>query len=816
MSAALAAVAGPAGVARAAEANTPEKWVKGVCRYCGTGCGVLVGVKNGKAVAIKGDPNNHNQGFLCLKGALLIPVLNSPDRVTKPMIRRTKGGRLEPISWDEALDHMAKKFRTTIDTYGPDAVAWYGSGQCLTEESYLANKIFKAGFKTNNVDGNPRLCMASAVGGYTTTFGKDEPMGTYADIDRASTFFIIGSNTSEAHPVLFRRIARRKQNEPGVKIIVADPRRTNTSRIADLHIAFRPGTDLALMNGMAWVILHEELDNPRFYNKYAIFKTNDGKDATFDDYRAFLEDYTPDKVAKLCNIPEQQVWEAGRLFAESPATMSLWCMGINQRIRGVWANNLIHNLHLITGQICRPGATSFSLTGQPNACGGVRDTGSLSHLLPAGRVVANKAHRNQMEAFWGIPQDSMSPNVGYHTIALFEALGKADVKAIIICETNPAHTLPNLNKVHKAMSNPDTFITVIEAFPDAVTLEYADLILPPAFWCERDGTYGCGERRYSLIEKAVEPPADCRPTVNTLIEFAKRAGVDPKLVNFRNSADVWDEWRRLSMKGPYNFGGMTREARVRPYLALPHGDAPRHEPALCTRRRSQHSGGSPRQDLVLRQPERKGEHLDAPLQGRRRGAGSGISVLLDLHARHRPLAHGDHDRQGPGTAQGQPRRVCGSEYRGRLTAEHQERRSGRRGNAARCAYPAGACQRHLQAGAHCRAFLRQEEARQQAVPRRHRPRVPRAGVQDLRRTDQKGVTCAFRRSVMPCPSGYNRSGGYGPPPSGGEEVAGPVCRHCSPFLQRQSRFLSVRLEGKRCPHHCAERGTAPLIRLIGT
>ena len=751
MSAALAAVAGPAGVARAAEANTPEKWVKGVCRYCGTGCGVLVGVKNGKAVAIKGDPNNHNQGFLCLKGALLIPVLNSPDRVTKPMIRRTKGGRLEPISWDEALDHMAKKFRTTIDTYGPDAVAWYGSGQCLTEESYLANKIFKAGFKTNNVDGNPRLCMASAVGGYTTTFGKDEPMGTYADIDRASTFFIIGSNTSEAHPVLFRRIARRKQNEPGVKIIVADPRRTNTSRIADLHIAFRPGTDLALMNGMAWVILHEELDNPRFYNKYAIFKTSDGKDATFDDYRAFLEDYTPDKVAKLCNIPEQQVWEAGRLFAESPATMSLWCMGINQRIRGVWANNLIHNLHLITGQICRPGATSFSLTGQPNACGGVRDTGSLSHLLPAGRVVANKAHRNQMEAFWGIPQDSMSPNVGYHTIALFEALGKADVKAIIICETNPAHTLPNLNKVHKAMSNPDTFITVIEAFPDAVTLEYADLILPPAFWCERDGTYGCGERRYSLIEKAVEPPADCRPTVNTLIEFAKRAGVDPKLVNFRNSADVWDEWRRLSMKGPYNFGGMTRERMKRESGLIWPCPTETHPGTNLRYVRGEDPNipaDHPDKIWFYGNPSGKANIWMRPYKG-----AAEEPDLLDLHARHRPLAHGDHDRQGPGTAQGQPRRVCGSEYRGRLTAEHQERRSGRRGNAARCAYPAGACQRHLQAGAHCRAFLRQEEARQQAVPRRHRPRVPRAGVQDLRRTDQEGVTCAFRRSVMPCPSG---------------------------------------------------------------
>ncbi|MFR3457782.1 MAG: molybdopterin-dependent oxidoreductase [Bilophila wadsworthia] len=288
MSAALAAVAGPAGVARAAEANTPEKWVKGVCRYCGTGCGVLVGVKNGKAVAIKGDPNNHNQGFLCLKGALLIPVLNSPDRVTKPMIRRTKGGRLEPISWDEALDHMAKKFRTTIDTYGPDAVAWYGSGQCLTEESYLANKIFKAGFKTNNVDGNPRLCMASAVGGYTTTFGKDEPMGTYADIDgpppSSSSAPTLRKRTPSSPPYRPPQAKRTRREDHR-----ADPRRTNTSRIADLHIALS-GTDLALMNGMAWVILHEELDNPRFYNKYAIFKTSDGKDATFDDYRAFLED----------------------------------------------------------------------------------------------------------------------------------------------------------------------------------------------------------------------------------------------------------------------------------------------------------------------------------------------------------------------------------------------------------------------------------------------------------------------------------------------------------------------------------------------
>ncbi|MBQ9537616.1 MAG: nitrate reductase [Desulfovibrionaceae bacterium] len=561
MSAALAAVSDlslPA-MAHAADPDKPDKWVKGVCRYCGTGCGVLIGVKNGRAVAIQGDPNNHNAGLLCLKGSLLIPVLNCKERVTQPLVRRQKGGPLTPISWDEALDLMASKFKDSIAKYGPDSVAWYGSGQCLTEESYLANKIFKGGFGTNNVDGNPRLCMASAVGGYTTTFGKDEPMGSYEDIDKATCFFIIGSNTSEAHPVLFRRVARRKQVEPGVKIIVADPRRTNTSRIADIHIAFRPGTDLALMHSMAWVIIHEELDNPRFWNRHVNFINPEGQPATFEDYKAFLEQYRPEKVAEICQIPVQQIYDAGRIFAESAATMSLWCMGINQRVQGVFANNLIHNLHLLTGQICRPGATSFSLTGQPNACGGVRDTGSLAHLLPAGRQVANPKHRAEMEQLWGLPQGRISPKVGPHTVALFEALGRSEIRCVIICETNPAHTLPNLNKFHKAMSNPDAFIVSIEAFPDAVTLQFADLVLAPAFWCERDGVYGCGERRYSLTEKAVDGPGQVRPTVNTLVEFAKRAGVDPKLVNFKNAEDVWNEWRMVSKGTTYDFSGMTRE-----------------------------------------------------------------------------------------------------------------------------------------------------------------------------------------------------------------------------------------------------------------
>lgn len=565
MATALSAVPGSVGKALAAtnpDPNVPEKWVKGVCRYCGTGCGVLVGVKNGKAVAIKGDPGNHNAGLLCLKGAMLIPVLNSPERVTQPMVRRTKGGPLEPISWDAALQMMADKFTASIKQHGPNSVAWYGSGQCLTEETYVANKIFKGGFRTNNVDGNPRLCMASAVGGYLSSFGKDEPMGTYADIDHADCFFIIGSNTSEAHPVLFRRVARRKQSDPGVKIIVADPRRTNTARIADEHVAFRPGTDIALMHSMAWVIIHDELDSPRFWNKYVTFMGPDGKPADFETYKAFLDAYSPDKAAKICDVPEKQIYRVARMFAESRASMSLWCMGINQRVQGVFANNVIHNLHLLTGHLCRPGATSFSLTGQPNACGGVRDGGALSHLLPAGRMVVNPKHREEMETLWGLEPGTISPNNGYHTVALFEALGKGDVKCMVICETNPAHTLPNLNKVEKAMSNPDSFIVCIEAFPDAVTLKYADLVLAPAFWCERDGVYGCGERRYSLIEKAVEPPKGCRPTVESLVEFGLRCGLDPKLLNFKTAEDVWNEWRNVAKGTTYDFYGMTR-ARLR-------------------------------------------------------------------------------------------------------------------------------------------------------------------------------------------------------------------------------------------------------------
>ncbi len=557
-SSAVMAISGPlCMVEEAIAANEPDEWVKSVCRFCGTGCGVMVGIKDGKCVTVKGDPNNHNAGFLCLKGALMPPIVYSKDRVTRPYIR--KNGKLVPASWDEAMTLVVDKFQAAIKESGPGSVGYYGSGQALTEETYLASKIFKAGLGSNNVEGNPRLCMASAVGGYVTTFGKDEPCGSYDDIDAATCIMMIGSNMSECHPVLFKRVASRKQRDPNVKIIVIDPRKTNTARIADEHVSFKPGTDLAILNSMAYVIIQEELDNQRFHGKYVTFMTNDKKKVDFDAYMKFLEDYTPEKTEAITGVPAAQIIRIAKMFAESAATTSFWCMGLNQRIRGVWANNLVSNLHLLTGHIGKPGATPFSLTGQPNACGGVRDTGGLCHLLPAGRLIGKEAHRHKVEEQWGLKKGTINPKPGLHTIALWNAFSEGKVKAMFVLCTNPAHSLPNVNIYTEGMKRKDNFMVLSEPFMDAETVKYADVLLPPAFWCEKRGTYGCSERRYALLEQSTKPLGECKPDFDILMDFAKRMGVDPKVIPYKNVDDVWDEWRMVSAATPYNFSGITRE-----------------------------------------------------------------------------------------------------------------------------------------------------------------------------------------------------------------------------------------------------------------
>lgn len=523
-----------------------DKWVKGVCRMCGTGCSLYVGVKGGKMVAIKGnvDSKTNTKGFLCIKGMNIWKVAYHPDRLTTPLIR--KNGKLEPASWEEALSLIEKKFKEYHKNFGYDSIAYYGSGQCTTEESYTFNKLWKGGFGSNMADGNPRLCMASAVAGYLSSFGSDEPAGAYEDIEKAKCLFLTGSNTSEAHPILFRRIARYKKENPDVKIIVCEPRRTQTSNIADLWMPSLPGTDLNIFNGMAREIIKNDWHNKEFIKKHARFtKATGEEEIAFEEYVKYIDKYTPEYVEKVTGCPAASVKQAAEWFAKSGASMSLWCMGLNQRSNGVWANNLVHNLHIITGNIGKPGADSFSLTGQPNACGGVRETGTLAHLLPGCRPVMVEPWRKKVEAYWGVaehsinPSKAINPKPGFHAMKLFGSLGAENddtkpLKAVLISTTNPAQTLPNINQYIPNIRN--AFTVVIDIFPTR-TAQLASVVLPAAFLYEKGGVYGCSERRSFLTQKAVDAPGEAKPDLWIACQIAKRMGLE-KYIQWSNEEDI--------------------------------------------------------------------------------------------------------------------------------------------------------------------------------------------------------------------------------------------------------------------------------------
>ncbi|MCB2180619.1 MAG: nitrate reductase [Desulfobulbaceae bacterium] len=552
----------------AALAADADSWHRGSCRLCGTGCRVELGVKNGKAVALRGVKDARtNFGYLCMKGMHFWKCMGHPDRLRTPLYRESKKDKFREISWEKALDIAAEKFADSVKKYGNDSVAYYGSGQALTEETYLFQKVFRGGLQTNNVEGNPRLCMASAVGGYLTSFGADEPIGGYADIEKAHCFFIIGSNTAEAHPVLFRRIMRRKLDNKDVKIINADPRISQTSRIADLHLQFDPGTDLALLNAMANVIIEEKLYDEKFLESYVTCKKGKKETVSFEEFKKFVADYTPEKAAAICrgNMTPDKIRQTARWFAGSKGTLSLWTMGINQRKRGVWANNLIHNLHILTGQLLTPGADSLSLTGQPNACGGVREGGGLCHILPGHRLVAKEKLRNQVEDAWGIPHGRIPPKPGYHTMALFSAVNEGKIKALWVNCTSPMQSLPNVDLYSKGMRREDVFMICSDIFP-TLTTEAANLVLPAAFHFEKTGVYGCTERRSQLTLKAVNAPDGAMPEVWIVREWAKKLaekmddpviskcvepfeGLEP---DFALPKAIWDEYSQKLTSGRDN------------------------------------------------------------------------------------------------------------------------------------------------------------------------------------------------------------------------------------------------------------------------
>jgi nitrate reductase NapA len=536
-------------------AGSADSWTKAVCRFCGTGCGIQVGMRDGRVTDVRGDELAHNAGVICVKGSMLRALPYVEGRLTKPMIRRGgKGAALVEASWEEAMALVAAKFQEAIAEAGPDSVAFYGSGQLFTEESYTANKLFKAGIRTNNVDGNPRLCMASAATGYTQTFGKDEPPGSYEDIDHADCLFVIGANPFHCHPPLHERMMRRKRLHPDTTIICVDPRRTDTADHADIHLAPVPGTDLLLLNSMAQVICADGLVDSDFVARHVRF--SDGtNDLDYAAFKAFLDQsFTPEQVSQELGITAIDIRRVAHRFATAKASTSLWTMGLNQRTQGTALNAMMSALHLLTGQFGRPGATPFSVTGQPNACGGVRDTGALSHALPNGRVVANPKHREEMETIWGLPAGTISPKPGLPAVELFQALGDGRVRAALVMCTNPAQSLPNASAQRANMQK--GFLVVAEIFPDSETAKLADVLLPAALWIEKEGVTGQGERRYQYTPKLLKPPGQCRSDLAMLVDLADRLG-HGKLISARSPEAVWDEWRQVSAHSKYNFAGIT-------------------------------------------------------------------------------------------------------------------------------------------------------------------------------------------------------------------------------------------------------------------
>ncbi|MGI4776761.1 MAG: nitrate reductase [Janthinobacterium lividum] len=487
---------------------------KSTCPYCGVGCGVVIESDGAQITGVRGDPDHPaNFGRLCTKGSTLhltaTAEVTLQTRLLRPMQRLQRTTAPRPVSWNTALDTAADKFAQVIADHGPDAVAFYISGQLLTEDYYVFNKLAKGLIGTNNIDTNSRLCMSSAVAGYKKTLGADAPPACYDDFNDAQCLFIVGSNTAWAHPILFRRIEDAKRANPAMKIIVVDPRRTDTCEIADLHLAIQPGTDVMLFHGMLHLMLWEGWTRPDYIAAHT---------SGFDALRATVRDCTPDHVAQVCGIDKAALLEAARLFATSTATLSLYCQGLNQSSAGTAKNATLVNLHLATAQIGRPGAGPFSLTGQPNAMGG-REVGGMANLLGGHRDLANPEHRAEVAALWGV--DSVPLQPGKTAVDLFQAVADGEIKALWISCTNPAQSMPDQATVRRALERCE-LVVLQEAFETTATAAYADLLLPATTWGEKVGTVTNSERRISRVRQAVATPGETRHDWSAVTDFAQR------------------------------------------------------------------------------------------------------------------------------------------------------------------------------------------------------------------------------------------------------------------------------------------------------
>ncbi|MBA4109242.1 MAG: periplasmic nitrate reductase subunit alpha [Leptothrix sp. (in: Bacteria)] len=534
--------------------KTQLKWSKAPCRFCGVGCGVNVAVKDGRVVATHGDINAEvNRGINCVKGYFLSKIMYGEDRLTQPMLRMRNGrydknGEFEPISWDQAFDIMAEKFKKALREKGPSGVGMFGSGQWTIWEGYAAAKLFKAGFRSNNIDPNARHCMASAVAGFMRTFGMDEPMGCYDDIEQADAFVLWGSNMAEMHPILWTRVTDRRLSAPHVRVAVLSVYEHRCYELADSALTFRPQTDLAILNYIANYIIQNKRVNKDFITKHTRFvigntdigyglrpehplqrKAKNAKDAggsrpaTFEEYAKFVSAYDLDSVAELSQVPKERLQRLAEMYADPKVkVVSFFTMGFNQHTRGTWCSNLLYNLHLLTGKISSPGNGPFSLTGQPSACGTAREVGTFSHRLPADMVVTNPKHRATAEQIWKLPPGTIPDKPGYHAVLQNRMLKDGQLNAYWVQVNNNMQATPNImQEAMPGYRNPANFIVVSDAYPTVTTMA-ADLILPTAMWVEKEGAYGNAERRTQFWHQLVKAPGQARSDLWQLMEFSKR------------------------------------------------------------------------------------------------------------------------------------------------------------------------------------------------------------------------------------------------------------------------------------------------------
>lgn len=514
------------------------------CCYCGVGCGVLINKEKSGSITVQGDKSHPvNKGMLCSKGLNLHYTVNDKsDRLLYPQMRYNKSMPMQRVSWDDALDRAAAVFKTFIDKYGPDSVAFYASGQCLTEEYYVLNKLMKGFIGSNNIDTNSRLCMSSAVVGYKKALGEDSVPVCYDDIELADCFYVTGANPAWCHPILWRRVEAHKAANPHIKIIVVDPRVTDSAGIADLHLQINPGTDVTLNHAIGRVLIENgdiDLD----------FVTNHAEG--FDTYSQLVFERTVHEASLICGVSEVDIRLAAKYIGNANGFITMWTMGLNQSAVGVNKNLSLLNLNLITGHIGKPGSGPLSLTGQPNAMGG-REVGGLSNLLPAHRDLANPAHRQEVQKFWG--GKPIQPTPGLTATEMFEALNDGRLKAIWILCTNPMTSLPNVRLAEEALKKAK-FVVVQEVSNKSECLPYADVILPAAAWAEKEGTMTNSERRITYLNKVLDPPGEALPDAEIICRFAQKMGY--KGFDFKDLAAIYAEHVKLTAKTNIDISGLS-------------------------------------------------------------------------------------------------------------------------------------------------------------------------------------------------------------------------------------------------------------------